>query len=109
MATRSFIATKENESFKGIYCHCDGYPSHMQPVLIENYDTYEKVDTLIEMGDASYIDKTLEESVFYHRDRKEALHFTNGVSLEALINTAKNAACEYLYLFVGNKWITQKI
>lgn len=109
MATRSFIATKENDSFNGIYCHWDGYPEYMLNTLTDNYNNKEKVDSLIEMGDASIINDSLETSEFYHRDRKEKLKSNKGLSIEDLYETAKNVGCEYLYVFVCNKWMVHAI
>lgn len=67
-----------------IYCHWDGYPSHNGKLLLENYNTPEKVDALINMGSISILDKSMEApeghtfdtpvdgyTIFYHRDRGE--------------------------------------
>lgn len=103
MATRSFIAKKDGDNYTGIYCHWDGYPSHMLKML-ENYKESSIVDELLSMGSASSINETLESSKFYHRDRNEKLQITKTFSLHSLMNTAKNSGCEYLYIFKDNEW-----
>lgn len=86
MATQCGIALKVGETYTTIYCHNDGYPSYMLPMLKENYNSFELANKLISQGDASSINKKLEPtphsghrfeapepevSVFYHRDRGE--------------------------------------
>lgn len=86
MATNSYIAVKHGEQCKTIYCHNDGYPDYMYPMLRDWYGTKERAESLVEFGDASFIDKRLvpslgsghcfgrpeeDVSIFYHRDRGE--------------------------------------
>ena len=104
MSTRSAIAKKDEfGNFVSIYCHFDGYPEHNGNILVNFYNTEEKVDELLSHGDASSINSTIEESVFYHRDRGEELsepeHFH---SLTEFINYFSD--CEYFYIFEDNKW-----
>lgn len=54
MATRSTIAIQNADgSVTGIYAHWDGYLSHNGRILYENYNTPEKVQELIALGDLS--------------------------------------------------------
>lgn len=84
MSTNSAIAVKTFEGYKTIYCHWDGYPSYMYPLLRDYYGSQERAESLIALGDASSLDKRLVPSVgsnhsfcepedgvcvFYHRDR----------------------------------------
>jgi hypothetical protein len=41
------------KALKPIYVHWDGYPSHMIPILRKNYNTVEKVEELLSLGDLS--------------------------------------------------------
>lgn len=51
MATRSFIGIlNEDNTVNYIYCHWDGYPSYMLPMLSDNYNTEEKVRELLDLG-----------------------------------------------------------
>ena len=87
MSTNSYIAVKQGEQYKTIYCHNDGYPNYMYPMLRDWYGTRERAESLVEFGDASFIaqrmipslcsghcfDKPEEDvCIFYHRDRGES-------------------------------------
>ena len=87
MSTPCGIAVKIAGKYRTIYCHWDGYPKYMLPMLQDNYNTYELATKLVSFGDASSIEPKLEPSpgsihnfdisekgvcVFYHRDRRQA-------------------------------------
>lgn len=92
MSTHCGIARKDEHGYyEAIYCHHDGYPSYMLPMLTEHYNSEELATKLISLGDASYIEEKLEPtpgvahtfdfpekgvSVFYHRDRGEDWNHT---------------------------------
>lgn len=90
MSTQCGIAIKTEKGYETIYCHHDGYPEYMWPMLTENYNSEELAAKLVSFGDASYIDKFLEPSsdyhkfgmpepnvcMFYHRDRGEDFRST---------------------------------
>jgi hypothetical protein len=96
MSTHCGIAIKTEKGYEVIYCHHDGYPEYMWPMLTENYNSGEKADALISFGDASYIDKLLEPTsdfhkfgtpepnvcMFYHRDRGEDWVSTHSQTFE---------------------------
>ena len=91
MATRSRLSAKTSQKiFKPIYCHWDGYPENMLLILNEHYNTDEKVEELMNLGNLSYLapkvkpdegkehsfDKPVADvTVAYHRDRGEKLEF----------------------------------
>ena len=116
MATRSVIAIKTKEGIKSIYSHWDGYPDHHYPILFNHYNTTEKVEALLALGDVSVLDESLEcpeghtfdsrvkgYSAFYMRDRGEE-------GCEAIFNEGGNAQNlgrgyeAYLYVWNGEKW-----
>lgn len=102
MATRSTIWYKDEETntYKGIYCHWDGYPSNNGSLLLHNYRTIDEVKSLISMGFLSSLGKDVETCEFYHRDRNEDLNVyevRNKQEMEELFE-------EYTYLFENNKW-----
>jgi hypothetical protein len=110
MATRSFIAYKDGETFKSVYCHWDGYPEHHLPILENNYTTFSKVEELLEHGTISVLKENVNDCEFYHRDRKEPLRkplVTN--SVQSLLEHTKGSGCEYLYIFAEGKWIVQEM
>lgn len=60
MSTRSFIARQvDDNSYRAIYCHMDGYLSYNGAMLLDNYNTPEKIDELLNLGDLSYLAERL--------------------------------------------------
>ena len=54
MGTRSRIGIQlADESILSVYCHWDGYPSFNGVKLVENFNTREKVEALVDGGDIS--------------------------------------------------------
>ena len=99
MSTRSFIVlANDDKSYDSIYCHWDGYPEFTGNYLYKNYKTYNDVRKLIDMGDRSSIDK--DDSVY----KESKGLFGHYVTLDDLIMAYENSWCEYLYIFIGDKW-----
>jgi len=70
MATRSNIGIiRDLGTVEAIYCKWDGYPNHIGRVLLENYTTTEQVEALLELGELSILDTTLDTCIAYERDR----------------------------------------
>jgi hypothetical protein len=120
MSTNSGIALRQGETFTTIYCHWDGHPKTMLPILRENYNSLELAAKLISYGDASSIDKKLEPTgehtfmkpeddvcVFYHRDRGD-----DWLSCQSVCYTKKELfdqpAFEYVYIFEDGQWNVYK-
>lgn len=118
MSTNSGIALKQGDTYLTIYCHWDGHPSTMLPILRENYNSFELANKLISHGDASSIGPKLEPDpsqphsfmeyqpdvcVFYHRDRGDAWHecWPQTYTWSELF---KNTSFEYVYIFEDGKW-----
>lgn len=109
MATRSYIAIKDKDnSYKGIYCHWDGYPSGVGVTLAEHYKLQDKVEELISKGSMSTLKPTIKSSEFY-TDRGEELRVNTFSNSDELKVYAKESWCEYLYIFEDGKWITEEI
>lgn len=129
MSTRSAILIKRNRNtYEGIYCHSDGYPSHQLPRLA-HYDTQEKVEALITLGDLSILGARLAPAegeihtfdyekraegvtVAYMRDRgdkgSEATTF-NVQNVEDLkAKCLDNMDAEHIYYWNGKKWMHRK-
>ena len=100
MATRSTIWLKDENSYKGVYCHWDGYLSYNGKLLLENYNTLEKVKELISFGSMSSLNTTIEKCVFYNRDREEDFDDYEVYSLEEMEEFLE----EYNYIFQDNIW-----
>jgi hypothetical protein len=117
MATSCGIALRAGETFTTIYCHNDGYPDYMLPMLQNNYNSLELAAKLVSYGDASYIDKKLEPTsdfhkfgtpepnvcMFYHRDRGEDWHHTMPTCYTKN-ELFKQSAFEYIYIFEDGRW-----
>lgn len=105
MATRSTIALEYPDgTVRQIYCHYDGYIAHNGVTLNESYRDFEKVKQLIDHGDMSSLNDTIEKCHFYGRDSGEsdvnARVFSN--FNDYLINHAYE---EYEYIFrTDGKW-----
>lgn len=117
MSTNSTIAVKTDSGYKAIYCHWDGYPSYMYPLLRDWYGTPERAEALVSFGDASSIDKRLVPSqdsghsfnrpendvcVFYHRDRGEPWHQNEPTFYLTKGEVLKSQY--YTYIFEDNMW-----
>ena len=53
---------------RSIYCHWDGYPSHMGLVLHRSYGTIDLVNELLDKGDARLIDIDGESEHYMHSE-----------------------------------------
>ncbi len=87
MSTRSYIAMKTGENtYKAVYCHYDGYLAYNGAMLLEYYNTKERVEELISLGNISSLREKItpekgsthsfdkpdkDVTVFYGRDRGE--------------------------------------
>ena len=60
MSTRSYIAQEVGDDrYLTIYCHCDGYLTYNGAMLLDYYDTPEKVGELLALGDISVLNEKL--------------------------------------------------
>lgn len=117
MATRSTITLKTEKVYTGIDCHWDGYPSHTGAILLEHYDTEEKVKELIALGSINSLFKKVKPdndekhsfchpaknvTVAYHRDRGEGCRPVINVydSLEQIFK----GDADYNYVFENGEW-----
>tara|TARA_B110000261_G_scaffold150008_1_gene177159 strand:+ start:234 stop:638 length:405 start_codon:yes stop_codon:yes gene_type:complete len=106
MATRSVIAKLDDRGIQAIYCHNDGYLSNNGKILDQHYQNEVKVDNLIAQGDASSLKDTIEDTIFYHRDRgednKEAVNLNNETKL--LEHAFESCDAEVVYMFAYGSW-----
>lgn len=135
MATRSMIGIMtEKGEIRAIYCHYDGYPEHNGALLLEHYNTPERINALIDLGAISVLAENLEPLneveipyysygkpttepvphsfqtpheatvIAYHRDRGEDLQIDKFLS-ERLFNIdRKRSWTDYGYLYKDGKW-----
>jgi hypothetical protein len=126
MGTRSSIAIKTEDGIKAIYCHWDGYVDHNGKILKEFYNTTDKVNELIALGDLSSLRQEIGSKqnfdakftdepelpmsenwcMAYGRDRGE--RDTEAQTFETIgewVEAEAERWCEYFYLFDGQDWI----
>ena len=106
MATRSVIAKLDDKGVQAIYCHNDGYLSNNGKILDQHYQNEVKVDNLIAQGDCSSLKDTIEDTIFYMRDRgeenKEATNLNNETKL--LEFAFESCDAEVVYMFAYGSW-----
>lgn len=116
MSTRSYIGIENSDkTVAAVYCHSDGYPSYNGRILLENYDTAEKVNELLSFGGISTLGKSIgtkhdfekrpsNECTFYFRDRNEyrSKHPKIYLSVEEFKELCNE---NYTYLFSNGEWL----
>ena len=115
MSTRSTISLKTKDGYRSIYCHFDGYPDHNGNLLLDHYDTQEKVEELIALGSLSSLNKHPKPAegdkhshchpakgvtVAYARDRGERLVVHEYKTLDELADEFE----DYNYIFNDGRW-----
>lgn len=100
MSTNATIIVQRpgTQEYASIYTHWDGYPSHHGKILLENYNTYEKVVELIELGCLSELNETADTCVSYHRWHGEDKDITVSSDI------SDHTDFEYAYLFRDGAW-----
>ena len=106
MATRSIIAKLDDKGVQAIYCHNDGYLSNNGKILDQHYANEVKVDNLIAQGDASSLKDTIEDTIFYMRDRgEEDKHAEQFNDENVLLKFAfEECDAEVVYMFAYGSW-----
>ena len=109
MATRSRIAIENQDgTVTSIYCHWDGHIETNRKIVFENYDR-EKTEQLIALGNISSLDKTIEDTVAYHRDQDDDLIQNHYFNAEHLFDCGFNSGEEYVYcLTKDNVWLVNR-
>ena len=106
MATRSIIAKLDDKGVQAIYCHNDGYLSNNGKILDQHYQNEVKVDNLIAQGDASSLKDTIEDTIFYMRDRGESNKEATTLKDESALLEFAFELCdaEVVYMFAYGSW-----
>jgi hypothetical protein len=102
MATRSLIGMNLNNGItKIIYCHWDGYPSHVGELLVDHYNTPAAITALMELGDLSSLDATPDSCTAYHRDRNEPWGMVEprDVNTSELAAVGMDYGVDYIYVY----------
>jgi hypothetical protein len=121
MATRSIIGIENSDgTVTSVYCHFDGYFTGVGRTLLDHYKDPEKVQSLIDLGDLSYVREEVAPApgqshsfgngakgvtMAYHRDRGEEFSQRKSRNREAFF---KGDIEEYGYLFAQEgEWMVK--
>ena len=119
MSTRSYICRENPDgTYTGVYCHMDGYLTYNGAMLLDHYNSKERVEKLLSFGNMSSLNINIEPdpskphtfddrqedvTVFYGRDRGEKGQEAQEISLEEIDNP--ESWIEYCYIFgKDGKW-----
>lgn len=114
MSTHCTIALRGSDGkYHSIYCHSDGYLKHTGAVLLKHYSDPDKVQSLIDLGDISFLapevappagvehsfeNRYPDVTVAYHRDRGER----KCIDVSNLRHDVPDN--EYIYFFEYGEW-----
>ena len=108
MTTRCLIGNvNQDSSVTTVYCHADGYPEGVGKTLTENYIDADLVEELLDLGDLSYLGRTIESqhTCAYMRDRGENRKGpVRRKSTHDALRYAEKSGLQYVYLFSGDGW-----
>ena len=113
MSTRSMIAVQDADgACYAVYCHFDGYVSHMGKMLTTYFNSDEKAADLVNEGELSAIDVSAENEVVLEHfeedfDKREIEYYDTVVDM---LNAFQNSDREYLYIWddVIETWLYRK-
>lgn len=125
MGTKSNIGfLNKDGTIKSIYCHCDGYPEYNGIMLQKFYNSKNKVNQLIELGNISSLKEKLNPStpnhsfdfpednvsIAYSRDRGDIntqahIDITTENYRERLMDNLYDYNYAYLFDEKSNKWL----
>lgn len=118
MSTSSLVAQKITDQYKAIYCHYDGYPSHLLKVLYKYYSIracrdkaqlmgqsaktllYDKLDALFKKD----IRGINEDGTLVADDASSGSLFNKFFNKSELIERARDNGCEYIYIYDDDVW-----
>jgi len=123
MGTRSNIGIlNEDGTVTTIYCHWDGNPESNGQLLLEHYQTEEKIRQLLKLGDLSHLGPEIGEEIpesYKHNirltyGRDDTRCFAYGRDLgetdvdsenHRTMEEARVRMEEYLYIWTAGKWL----
>lgn len=98
MSTHAYIAVRVGNEVREIFLASDGYPSHVKQILLNHYNSAEKAESLVQLGDMSRLSKSNEcpnghsfenkidgYCVYYGRDRGEGMTEFSAYTAEGFI------------------------
>jgi len=115
MGTQANISVVHSDNtVSTIYLHYDGYPSYALEMLKEHYNSQEKADALVALGNLSVLNPSIEcpeghsfetpvkgYTIAYHRDRGEEWSRTQPSRTDYSYFERDRG---YHYIFKNNEW-----
>lgn len=103
MSTRCLIGIElEGYMYKYVYCHYDGYPENIGPILINHYNDRETINKLLDGGDFSSLEPNIEDIEFYNDERSPAV-------IDDL-DAVKDSNQEFMYMFnLKDEWVCKAV
>ena len=110
------------DTYKGVYCHYDGYLDYNGVMLLEHYNSKERVEELLSYGNISSLREKItpekgsthsfdkpdkDVTVFYGRDRGEKGQEAFTCTKEEL--TDPHSWINYIYVFDNGNWYYSEI
>lgn len=112
MGTRSYIGLKEkDESLIFVYCHWDGYVENNGDILVNHYESEEKVRELLKNGSFSALEANPSQISYYANSENpselEMYTFNDVDELKKDFKNDKWIGIEFFYIFDTdtNQWI----
>ena len=112
MSTRGAIGMRQPDgTVRTVYVHHDAYVAGVGAILGGWYETPEKVEALLALGDLSSLGTSLADTVAYHRNRGEVMRMARHYrDIDAYRrNGRRNFGVDCLYLYDGNRWLAYGI
>ena len=119
MSTNSSVTIKHSDGkYYGVYGHWDGYFDGVGSMLHKHYNSQDRAEALVRLGDFSALYPSLDaqpdgtvsdfdtdskHSIFYHRDRNENWEDVRPYIADTYEEAAKTQG--YDYLWDGKEWL----
>lgn len=120
MSTHSRIGLQHPDTtITSIYCHWDGFPTHVGRILTEHYSDEGRIMALLALGNLSELGPEIGEAhdfrshgvthptwcLAYERDRGDADAMPSVAATHAdYLELARDCDAQYVYLFMFGDW-----
>lgn len=102
MSDRCMIGVaNSNNTITAVYCHWNGNPKDAGTILMENYQSAEKAERLMQGGFLGVLAPTLEES----RRMDPAEPAVTIADRQGFQQTGECMGVDFLYLFAEGEWL----
>lgn len=115
MGTSCYLKAKTSDNkWSAIYVNFDSYPSYMMPLLNNHFNTQERIDAMMALGNLSFLHENLEPHIgdhrrqqngttAKHRDLDDDLIIAKADTLDEL-EPLLDYLVNYCYIYENNEW-----